>query len=102
MLTSVIRTRKCSVIAFLLALTFAGCGSVETQSFQVSQNSNVEAAQIATDADFTSYDRLHAVDMGILGVPTVVVLRGGEEVERLSGRPLADPASALADALGLR
>jgi hypothetical protein len=53
------------VIAFLLALTFAGCGSVETQSFQVSQNSNVEAAQIATDADFTSYDRLHAVDMGI-------------------------------------
>jgi hypothetical protein len=65
MLTSVIRTRKCSVIAFLLALTFAGCGSVETQSFQVSQNSNVEAAQIATDADFTSYDRLHAVDMGI-------------------------------------
>jgi hypothetical protein len=49
----------------LLAVTLAGCGSVETQSFQVSQNSAVEAAQIATDADFAKYDRLHAVEMGI-------------------------------------
>jgi hypothetical protein len=65
MLTSEKRVFKCGALACLLVVALAGCGSVETQSFQVSQNANVESAQIATDADFTSYDRLHAVDMGI-------------------------------------
>jgi hypothetical protein len=65
MLTSVIRSCKCAAIACLAAAGLAACGSTETQSFQVSQNSAVESAQIATDADFASYDRLHAVEMGI-------------------------------------
>ena len=38
---------------------------METQSFRVNPDSAVEAAQIAADADFSRYDRLHAVDMGI-------------------------------------
>ena len=53
-----------------LALTFfaiglAGCSTVETQSFTVPQERRVEAAYIAADADFSGYDRLQAVDMGI-------------------------------------
>lgn len=49
-----------SLIAFL-----AGCSTVETQSFNVPQDRQVESAYIAADADFGKYDRLHAVDMGI-------------------------------------
>ncbi|MEM1178177.1 MAG: thioredoxin family protein [Acidobacteriota bacterium] len=45
-------------------------------------------------------DDPHAVDAGITGVPTVVVLRGGEEVERLTGRQLDRPEVALGGALG--
>ena len=40
-------------------------------------------------------DDPHAVDMGITGVPTVVVFRGGEELERLMGRQLDEPSAAL-------
>ncbi|MCG8461009.1 MAG: thioredoxin family protein, partial [Holophagales bacterium] len=40
-------------------------------------------------------DDPHAVDMGITGVPTVVVFRGGQELERLMGRQLDDPSEAL-------
>jgi hypothetical protein len=47
------------------ALVLSGCSTVETQSFRVNPESSVESAQIATDADFSKYDRLHAVDMGI-------------------------------------
>ena len=65
MLKSVIRTCNCGAAVSLLAATLAGCSTVETQSFEVSQNASVEAAQIATDADFSRYDRLHAVEMGI-------------------------------------
>jgi len=65
MLTSIIRSCKCTAIACLAVAGLAACGSTETQSFQVSQNSAVESAQIATDADFASYDRLHAVEMGV-------------------------------------
>jgi hypothetical protein len=65
MLNSVIRSCKCAAIACLAAAGLAACGSTETQSFQVSQNSAVESAQIATDADFAIYDRLHAVEMGV-------------------------------------
>jgi hypothetical protein len=65
MLTSAIRTCKRAALAPLLGVLLAACGSVETQSFQVSQNSAVEEARIATDADFGKYDRLHAVEMGI-------------------------------------
>lgn len=47
------------------ALLVSGCTTVETQSFRVNPESSVESAQVATDADFSRYDRLHAVDMGI-------------------------------------
>lgn len=47
------------------ALLVSACSAVETQSFRVNPESTVESAQIATDADFSRYDRLHAVDMGI-------------------------------------
>jgi thiol-disulfide isomerase/thioredoxin len=40
-----------------------------------------------------------AKDQGITGVPTVVVLRGGEEVARLTGRQLDQPADVLENAL---
>jgi len=36
-----------------------------TQSFRVVKNSNVESSYIATDADFSKYDRLLGKDMGI-------------------------------------
>lgn len=45
-------------------------------------------------------DDPHAQEMGITGVPTVVVFRGDEEVERISGRILDEPADAIAAALG--
>ena len=48
---------------FLSAI--AACTTVETQSYRVQQDSEVESAQIATDADFSRYDRLYAQDMGI-------------------------------------
>lgn len=49
----------------LLVTALSACTTVKTQSFQTSPNSAVESAQIASDADFGKYDRLHAVDMGI-------------------------------------
>ena len=69
MLTSEKQTCKgnasTTLLLSLLTVVLAACSTVETQSFTVSQDSSVEAAQIATDANFASYDRLHAVDMGI-------------------------------------
>lgn len=65
MLTSVIRTCKRVAAAALIATVFSACSTVETQSFQVNQDSAVESAQIATNADFSKYRQLHAVDMGI-------------------------------------
>lgn len=47
------------------ALLVSACSTVETQSFRVNPDSSVESAQIASDADFSRYNRLHAVDMGI-------------------------------------
>lgn len=44
-------------------------------------------------------DDPHAVTMKLTGVPTVVILRGGEEVERLAGRRLDQPETAIAEAL---
>ena len=56
-----------TVAALLAILSIAGCASskVESQSFRVSQNSRVESATIATDADFGRYDRLLATELGI-------------------------------------
>lgn len=64
-------------------LIVSACSTVETQSFQVNPDSAVESAQIAADADFSRYDRLHAVDMGIFfpqGAET-----SAEDVERIRG-----------------
>ena len=47
------------------ALMVAGCTTVTTQSFQSTRNSNVEAAYVATDADFSKYSQLRGEDMGI-------------------------------------
>jgi hypothetical protein len=47
------------------SLLFGACTTTTTQSFNVGKNSSVEAAYIATDADFGKYDRLYASDMGI-------------------------------------
>lgn len=60
----------CKSPACILAVTLvlgvvAGCTTVESQSYRVVADSNVESAQIATDAEFGRYDRLHAEEMGI-------------------------------------
>ncbi len=65
MLTSAIRTCKHTAVVTLLGTSLMACSTTETQSFQVNQDSSVESAQIATDANFGQYDRLHAVEMGI-------------------------------------
>jgi len=46
-------------------LLISACTTVETQSFRVTGNSNVDSAYIATDADFSKYRRLLIDDMGI-------------------------------------
>jgi len=69
---------------WLIALTaagilLAGCGSTSTQSFNRVQNSRVEASQVAVDADFSQYDRLNALDMGIYFPSHVATAPGDEE-----------------------
>ena len=64
MLTFPLSTCKRSLLV-AAALLVSACSTVETQSFRVNPDSAVESAQIAADADFSRYDRLHAVDMGI-------------------------------------
>lgn len=49
----------------ILIMLLAGCSTITVQSFEVSGNANVEAAYIATDADFGRYTRLLGEDMGI-------------------------------------
>ena len=69
MLTSELSSCKRSAallyVSVFLAITQSACTTVETQSFQVNTSSTVESSQVATNADFSRYDRLHAVDMGI-------------------------------------
>lgn len=60
------RTRRPTyVFACFSALLLGACTTTTTQSFNVSKTGNVEAAQIATDADFSKYNQLIADDMGI-------------------------------------
>jgi hypothetical protein len=56
-----------TVATVFAILSIAGCAStkIESQSFRVAQNSSVESASIATDADFGRYDRLLATELGI-------------------------------------
>ncbi|MFT5502150.1 MAG: hypothetical protein ACI88G_002292 [Woeseiaceae bacterium] len=62
------RARRRSVLAVvvLASLYLGGCvTSTTTQSFRVVKDANVESGYIATDADFSQYDRLLGKDMGI-------------------------------------
>lgn len=54
-----------SVMLIACAAFLAACTTTTTQSFNVSRNPDLEAAYVATDADFSQYDRLLARDMGI-------------------------------------
>lgn len=69
MLTSDLSSCKRSAarawMSAILAITLSACTTVETQSFQVNTSSAVESSQVATNADFSRYNRLHAVDMGV-------------------------------------
>ena len=53
-----------AVISFAF-LAISACSTTTTQSFRVAESSNVEAAFIATDADFSKYHQLLAEEMGI-------------------------------------
>lgn len=57
------------------------CTTVETQSFRVSKNSTVDSAKIATNADFSQYDRLLIDDMGIFFPKSAAVPAG--DLERI-------------------
>jgi hypothetical protein len=48
-----------------VCFTAVACTTVETQSFKNTGSPNIEAAYLATDADFGKYDRLTAEEMGI-------------------------------------
>jgi hypothetical protein len=61
----VFRFRKQFFVVVAGTLLAAGCTTVETQSFVSGKGGRVESAQIAVGADFSKYDRLQAVDMGI-------------------------------------
>lgn len=57
--------RRTAVILCSAMLAILGCSTTTTQSFKVAKDSKVEAAFIATDADFSKYHQLQAIDMGI-------------------------------------
>lgn len=57
-------TFKFNILLLCLAL-LAACTTVTTQSFRKTQNANVEASYVATDADFGRYSQLRGEDMGI-------------------------------------
>ena len=78
------RTQTLALVASGLALV--ACTTVETQSFVVNKGSRVESAQIAVGADFSKYDRLQAVDMGIFFPAGTTMLPEDEQRLRQSFR----------------
>ncbi|MEM9336139.1 MAG: hypothetical protein AAGA33_14930, partial [Pseudomonadota bacterium] len=52
-----------SAFLALATLLLTACTTVETQSFRMNRDSQIESAKIAVDADFSQYDRLRARDM---------------------------------------
>ena len=70
-----------TVAVLLIILSLPGCAGnkVESQSFRVSQNSKVESAQIAVDADFGRYDRLLATELGIYFPQTQLTIPGEQQ-----------------------
>ena len=64
------------------AIALAACSTTQPpQSFVVNQDSAVEASMVATDADFSTYNRLHAVDMGIFSPESAVTT--ADDLERI-------------------
>ena len=59
-----VRRQRAALPAIAVVLA-SGCSTVTVQSFQASANTNVEAAYVATDANFGQYSRLLGEDMGI-------------------------------------
>ena len=57
--------RASAVTTTFCSLILVACTTVETQSFRVTGNADIDSAYIATDADFSQYDRLLVDDMGI-------------------------------------
>jgi hypothetical protein len=53
------------IVLSAVSVFLVACTTTTTQSFNVSKNPDLEAAYIATDADFSRYDKLLARDMGI-------------------------------------
>jgi hypothetical protein len=74
-------TTLCAAAILATSILLGACSSVETQSFVVSESSQVESAQIAVGADFSKFDRLQAQEMGIF-FPTGVAMRVAD-LERL-------------------
>jgi hypothetical protein len=57
--------RSTTLVFCSAVLTIAACSTTTKQSFKAAPASKVEAAFIATDADFSRYNQLLAEDMGI-------------------------------------
>lgn len=60
-----IKNRHQLALTILATMLYAGCSTTTSQEFRRAQNSVVEAAFIASDADFSQFDRLTAAEMGI-------------------------------------
>ncbi len=62
-----LQAMKRALFAFIIlsSLLTVGCTTVETQSFRATGNQDLDSSYIATDADFSQYDRLLIDDMGI-------------------------------------
>ena len=57
--------RDLAAIVIVGLLTLSGCTTTTVQTFAASQNSNVEASYVATDADFGKYTQLRSEEAGI-------------------------------------
>ncbi len=73
--------RSKTAVFWSVILTIVGCSTTTTQSFRVAESSNVEAAFIATGADFSKYHQLLAEEMGIFFPQNVQM--SDEDLQRL-------------------
>ena len=71
--------RSALAIVCVNVLLLSACTTTTTQSFNVSKNANVQAARIATDADFSKYNELIADDMGIFFPEDATPSEGDQE-----------------------
>ena len=73
--------RSTTLVLCSAVLAISACSTTTTQSFRVAPASNVEAAYIATDADFSKYHQLLAEEMGIFFPQNVQMAE--EDLQRL-------------------